>query len=154
MRQLHRFNNLEFRVQNSLLGYKRFIYMRWRPTLQCRRLGRWLGRRLGRGTCARANPTHDIKLNIYENYILFIILNNRFNYIFPILSFNKYYIVFDIYFINNFLFWKYKYKFELFNKKLNIDNFSNYSTFGNNFPMSNNNYNFYPIKKNNIIIYK
>jgi hypothetical protein len=46
-RQLRGLNNLEFRVRNSLLGYRGSIYTWWRPNLKCRRLGRWLGRRLG-----------------------------------------------------------------------------------------------------------
>jgi hypothetical protein len=71
MRQLRGFNNLEFRVRNQLLGYRGSIYMRWRPTLQCRRLGRGLGRRLGRGweeAHARHVPTHDNRNPGYKNF--------------------------------------------------------------------------------------
>jgi hypothetical protein len=93
-------------------------------------------------------------LNIYKSHILFIISNNRFNYAFPALSLSKYYIIFDIYSIDNLLFWGYKYGFELLGKELNINSSSNHDMLGSNIPMSDSNYNFYLIKKNNITIYK
>jgi hypothetical protein len=50
-RQLRGLNDLEFRVRNSLLGYRGSIYMRWRPTLL--NAGGWEEAR------ARHVPTHD-----------------------------------------------------------------------------------------------
>jgi hypothetical protein len=73
---------------------------------------------------------------------------------FPILSLNKYYIIFNIYSINNLLFQKYKYRFELFDKRLNINSSSNYNIFGNSILINNNNRSFYLIKKSNITIYE
>jgi hypothetical protein len=55
-------NNLEFRVRNSPLGYRGSIYMWWRPTLKCRRLGRRLG-----AWHAHAQPmTREVKLKTYK----------------------------------------------------------------------------------------
>jgi hypothetical protein len=73
---------------------------------------------------------------------------------FPIFNLNKYYNIFDIYSIDDLLFWKYKYRFEFFNKKLDIYNFNNYNIFGSGVPININNCNFYPIEKDYITIYK
>jgi hypothetical protein len=73
---------------------------------------------------------------------------------FPALNLSKHYIIFDVYFINNFLFWRYKYEFEFFNKGLNIDNSSNYNVFSSSIPMNSSNCSSYLIKKSNIMIYK
>jgi hypothetical protein len=53
--QLYKFNNLEFKMQNLLLDYKKFIYIQWRFILLNVKdwVGGWeeVGTRHVRGTC-------------------------------------------------------------------------------------------------------
>jgi hypothetical protein len=46
------------------------------------------------------------------------------------------------------------YEFELFGKKLNIDNSNNYSILGNSISINNSNHNSHLIEKSSITIYK